>query len=95
LAGSPTSELQTISPSGYSAAPKNQEWEVEAWVTLAIGACIVAIVAGLSPGMPSPAARSEKSEPEAEPAMKRVTKPQLPPEVIAALNRNGRIASGD
>jgi hypothetical protein len=27
--------------------------------------------------------------------MKRMTKPQLPPEVIAALNRNSRIASGD
>jgi hypothetical protein len=68
---------------------------VEAWITLAIGACTVAIVAGLSAAMPSPAARSEESEPESEPAMKRVTKPQLPPEVIAALNRNGRMASGD
>ena len=68
---------------------------MEAWITLAIGACIVAIVAGLSAAMPSPAARSEKSEPESEPAMKRMTKPQLPPEVIAALNRNSRIASGD
>ena len=68
---------------------------MEAWITWAIGACIVAIVAGLSAAMPSPAARSEESEPESEPAMKRVTSPQLPPEVIAALNRNGRIASGD
>ena len=68
---------------------------MEAWITLAIGACIVAIVAGLSAAMPSPAARSEESEPESEPVMKRVTKPQFPPEVIAALNRNSRIASGD
>ena len=68
---------------------------MDAWITLAIGACIVAIVAGLSAAMPSPTARSEESEPESEPAMKRVTSPQLPPEVIAALNRNGRMASGD
>jgi hypothetical protein len=81
---------RSISSSGYSAAPKNQE----AWITLAIGACIVVIMTGLSAAMPSPAARSEESEPESEPAMKRATKPQLPPEVIAALNRNGRIASG-
>jgi hypothetical protein len=66
---------------------------VDAWITLAIGGCIVAIVAGLSAAMPSPAARSE--EPEPEPAMRRMTKPKLPPEVIAALNRNSRIASGD
>jgi hypothetical protein len=68
---------------------------VEAWITLAFGACIVTIVAGLSAATPSPAARSEESEPESEPAMKRVSKPQFPPEVIAALNRNSRIASGD
>ena len=68
---------------------------MEAWITLAIGACIVVIMTGLSAAMPSPAARSKESESESEPAMKRVTKPQLPPEVIAALNRNGRMASGD
>ena len=68
---------------------------MDAWITLAIGACIVTIVAGLSAAMRSPAARSAEAEPGSEPAMKRVTKPQLPPEVIAALNRNGRIASGD
>jgi hypothetical protein len=68
---------------------------VEAWITLAIGACIVVIMSGLSAAMPSPAARSEESEPESEPTMKSVTKPQLPPEVIAALNSNSRIASAD
>jgi len=64
---------------------------VEAWITLAIGACIVAIVTGLSGKMPSPSAQSDESEP----AIKSVIKPQLPSDVIAALNRNGRIASGD
>jgi hypothetical protein len=87
--------LQIISSSDYSAVPKNQEGGVEPWITLAIGACIVVIMTGLSAAMPSPAARSEESEPESESTMKRVTKPQLPPEVIAALNRNGRMASRD
>ena len=61
VARSPTSELQSISSSGYSAAPKNQEGGVEAWITLAIGACIVVIMTGLSAAMPSPAARSKES----------------------------------
>jgi hypothetical protein len=64
---------------------------VEAWITLAIGACMVVILTGLSAAMPSPTAQSDKLEP----AAKSVTKPQLPPEVVAALKRNSRMASGD
>ena len=64
-------------------------------ITLAIGACIVAIVAGLSAAMPSPSAQSDELEPESGSAMKSVIKPQLPPEVIAALKRNSPMASGD
>jgi hypothetical protein len=57
-----------------------------AWVVLAVGACVVSILAGLSEVWAAPICRPE---PEAKRSREPV-KPQLPPEVIAVLSRNAR-----
>jgi hypothetical protein len=53
-----------------------------AFMILALGACVVWFLAGLSEVWAAPISRPE---PEAS---REPVKPQLPPEVIASLNRN-------
>jgi hypothetical protein len=64
-----------------------------AFMILALGACVVSIMAGLS-GPPWTASIS-RPEPEAKLSREPV-KPQLPPEVMAVLSRNAlRDGRGD
>ena len=55
-----------------------------AFMILALGACVVSIMAGLSGPW---TASISRSEPEAKGSREPV-KPQLPPEVMAVLSRN-------
>jgi hypothetical protein len=57
---------------------------MHAWMVLALGACVVSMLAGLSEVWAAPISRPE---PEAKGSREPV-KPQLPPEVIAVLSRN-------
>ena len=65
-----------------------------AFMILAVGACVVSIMAGLSGAAPWTASIS-RPEPESKLSRKPV-KPQLPPEVMAVLSRNAlRDGRGD
>jgi hypothetical protein len=57
-----------------------------AFMILALGACVVSIIAGLSGAAPWTASIS-RPEPEVKLSREPV-KPQLPPEVMAVLSRN-------
>jgi hypothetical protein len=59
-----------------------------AFMILALGACVVSLLAGLSEVWAAPISRPE---PEAS---REPVKPQLPPEVIASLSRNARWGGG-
>jgi hypothetical protein len=60
-----------------------------ALMILALGACIVSFLAGLSEVWAAPISRPE---PEAS---RKLMKPQFPPEVIASLSRNALRCSRD
>jgi hypothetical protein len=57
---------------------------MDAFMILALGACVVSFLAGLTEVWAAPISRPEPEAPREQ------VKPQLPPEVIASLSRNAR-----
>jgi hypothetical protein len=58
---------------------------MSAYVVMALGAFVVSIIAGLSGAVATPISRRTDSQASGE---EQPVKPQLPPEVIAVLQRN-------